>query len=238
MLRRRLLLMIASSYRWASSKSRAVLGDWAKPIVTSAVEAESERSTVIRRKAIGRNQPAEVGNAADYNVLGRVANPDVHDAAEGIGLKQLIVRCKSFAYSALEAPGIGGVGVVMLWLAEAVAAASRVANKALKLVVRSSGIGEAADGAEAMSTKAVCCDDDANAVAANGREALSEMLMTISKTVAPISAPVASASSVSGIQNGVCTKPAFWIYPYYEDDMLVIKQAYSATETADRLEVR
>lgn len=237
MLRRRMLMIIASSYRWASSKFSAVLGNWAKPVVTSAVEAESERSTVIRRKAIGRNQPAEVGNAADYSVLGRVANPDVYEAAEGIGLKQLIVRCKSFAYSALEVPGIGGVRVIMLRLANAVIALGKAASSALLVVGRGHAIGESAGTTEANSAKGIKHNVKSDATAVSGREALSEILTSIGKAVEAIAAPAVLASSVSELQNGEHNRPALYLKNYMDGNVLVLLQAHNAILTGDVLGV-
>lgn len=235
MLRRRMLLLVLSSYRWATAKVRSITDVHSNPIVTSAVEAESERSTVVRRLAIGKHRPAEDGNAADYSVFGRTANPDVHDATEGTALKRFIIHCKSFAYSALEAPGLGGVRVIILRLASAVAAAGKVASRAVKLVINSSGIGESADGTEANSFKVISYGGESDAVIATGKEALSSMFVTIEKITAPISTLVALASSVSEIQNGEHNKPALFLENYMDGNVLVLRQTHNAILTDDVL---
>lgn len=238
MLRRRIAILIASSYRWASSKIRMLTGNSANPITAPAEEAESERSIVAGRYARAVNQPTAISHAIRSTLLGRFANPNTYDPAQGISLKRIAIRCGSIAYSVLEAPGKGAVRMLMGRLANAGASITKIANSFRSVVIRNAAAGNNADALEVESAKFAILGIEANVDAADGRDAESLKLAAIGRTSGAISADGMPCEKASGIQNGVYSEGAFWIEPYYEDEMLVIRQAYIITETADRLEVR
>ena len=251
MLRRRMLLIMMSCYRWARAKTRVVLGGYNKVTIAQTRQAESRRANVIDEHSNPESFPATEGESSRSVQTSQFANPIPHEPVQGSSFRQMLIQYKAYAYSAFEAPGRKNGLLVLSRLANAITALGVVATNNRAVANRIIARANSADAIAVESTKGVTTTapvggtavETESAIAAknnvihriadpdsaDAREATATTIVTIDRTAEAEAAQTLSVSKQAGVQNSAHTRAAFYIKNYVEDNVLILKQVYGAT---------
>lgn len=239
MLRRRMFLnTIVGGYYWAISTVKLLMERKATPITAPAEEAETGRCVVNKRSADAGARSIVVGFTDRYASASRSSNPEAADAVEASRFSKILTSRKGNAYSIPEINASSFRLLVMRRWANTMSVLADIAKSYRKVYNGSFGRGTPSDAVEANSERYVGNGLRAASIAADCTDVSYIKAFLVGRTAKPIAASI-SGSSVDAVnQNGTYAKAYSWIYPYHEDDMLVIRQAHSIMPKDNRLEVR
>ena len=237
MLRRRILLSIQGSYRWARSVIRTVIGRKASPIAAPSVEVEARKSSRTGTASIADKWPTEDTNTSVSIRTGRIANPSPNTSIQTHSLRGIRTSRLSMAMANRLVLGNSHRRIVMGRFTNPVLANSNVANGARKIHTGVTSIAESGSATESETYRGFTVGISNVGRAGDSIEVESNRRSVLRRSVDPVNATTLVGERFSGIQNGVSNEAALEFENYMTGDMLVLRQVYYAEVIDGVLEV-
>lgn len=221
MLRRRLLMMVRGGFRWLFVRSKIQTGNNANLGTAPAIDVEAQAKIRTDKIASPEIRPAADVAASPTIQTDTKTSIETYPAADIVANKSLLVKVKKF----LQAYIIGEM---------------RYAKKIQNGATATMDFGQ---GVDAFSKRTIAPVDVSSVMTSSADSidvAAVGHLDSDASTAIVTTANTTDLTLSSSAQTRSSAQLAFWIYPYYiEDGVLVIKQAYSITQNEDgSLEVR